>query len=177
MAEEIARPESEGPAEEKEEGLTDEQIAKKEREIEALLDMHDPGELSLIDGFYEYEVTLIDGSKKKLRVKRMTLRSRMKFQRFLAGKTPETRITIKNLPSMSEAEQLKLLTNFNFDLLSEVLSLVFGEAMDNPTSEVCDCTSQSMLDLCGLIIHREKLVDFGAEKRSKEKVDDVKDPI
>lgn len=132
---------------------------------EALLGNFDPGELSLLDGFYTIKLKTIDGIVKELKIPRMDLKNKIKFQRLVAKKADE-------INKMATVDVNSL--DFNLDILDSLMSIIFGDAYSSNKADINDFYPMELINLCIAILHREKLI--GTSQIDTPKENDAENP-
>ena len=78
----------------------DQTLAATKEEREASLEKFDPGELSLISGHYLYNIKASNDAgeaiTKEIKIPRLTLRQKIKFQKFVASETTQIQKLLTN---------------------------------------------------------------------------------
>lgn len=133
--------------------MTDEEkAAVKPKEAQADESI-DPNELSLLDGFFVVKAKRIDGKYEELKINRLSLRDKIKFQRFIASKGLDLKRKLES-GKITDEEVLE----YDLDVIDEFFRLLFGSEYTSKKSKLLDFDTLHLTEIAAKIMREEKLL-------------------
>jgi len=131
--------------------MTDDNVAITPKEAQVDID---PNELSLLDGFYKVNVKTITGGYEELKIGRLSLRNKIKFQRFIAVRGLALKTAIESGKPLTEEVTL----SFDLDVIDYFFQLLFGDDYTTESSKLANCDTLHLTEIAGKIMKAEKLL-------------------